>query len=290
MSKVDFLAELVRPAKRWLRSPYQHLRMNYMRWCHGFGSVELLSALRKLGVRQRDAILVHSGMEGFAGWKGTIPEIVSVFEEAVGPGGTLLMPTFSVSGSAVDFVKRGLIFDPRLTPSRTGLLTEVFRRSAGVVRSVHPTHSVAVWGTEKDWWIENHHLAGTPCGRATPFYRLWERDGKIVFAGVDISTMAFFHCAEELLEPVMPFSPFTSERYTMSCRLDGGAIQTAPTRLYAPEVSRRRCLRPLEAELKRKHLWHEGRVGSLTIVVLAAVEVLGTLKEMADRGVFCYGQ
>jgi len=284
MSPSDFFRQLVRRTKPTLRA----CKHGYVRWRYKFNASQLSNTLEKLDVRRGDPILVHSSMEGFGGWAGSVPEILNVFEEAVGERGTLMMPTLSMSGSAIDLAESGAIFDTHTTPSRSGLLPEVFRRMKGVVRSMHPTHSVAVWGADKDWWIENHYLADSPCGRGTPFYRLWERNGKIVLAGVDISTITFFHCAEEILEPLMPFSPFTSDRYVMRCRLRGQLIQTAPMRLYAHDISRRRCLRPLEIELRRKGLWREGRVGSLGIIVLTAAEVLRTLEEMAGHGQFCY--
>ena len=215
-------------------------------------------------------------------------DIVDVFQEAVGPDGTLMMPTSSMSGSALDFAESGRIFDPLTTPSQLGLLTEVFRRSPDVIRSAHPTHSVAAWGGDAVWWLENHHISDTPCGRGTPFHRLLERDGKIALVGTGIASMTFFHCAEELLESRMPFSPFTTERYVMRCRVQGQLIDTPPMRLYARDVSQRRRLGRLETELRNAGRWHESRTGTLSVIVLRAAEVWRTLEEMADRGVFCY--
>lgn len=287
MAARSFLARFLDPAKSALRSPYRRIRSQYVKW-FGFGTGDLLSSLRESGIEPGDSVFVHSGMEAFWAWKGTVPEIVATFKEAVGPAGTLILPTFSVMGTAVDFAKSGAIFDPRLTPSRTGLISEVFRRSPDVLRSVHPTHSVAVWGADKEWWIGEHHLSETPCGRGTPFFRLLEKQSKIVLAGADITTLTFFHCAEELLEPEMPFSPFTAEHYVLTCRVDGTLLETARMRLYAPEVSKRRSLGILETELKRRGLWRQHRVGSLTIVVLTANQILDTLKDMSSCKIFCY--
>jgi aminoglycoside 3-N-acetyltransferase len=279
---------LVPPAKKWLRRSYRKARSRYVRWRYRFTRADLLDALHQVGIVRGDAILVHSAIAGFEGFDGRVPDIVSVFEEALGPEGTLLMPTLSMSGTAVEFANSGQIFDPRTTPSQMGLLSEVFRRSKGVARSTHPTHSVAARGADVAWWLENHQLAGTPCGKGTPFHRLLERNGKVVLAGIGIRALTFFHCAEELLETRMPFSPFTSERYVMRCRVAGQLIETAPMRLYAPDVSRRRRLAPLEAELRGKGLWLESRTGSLALIAVNAADVLRTLEEMAGRGVFCY--
>jgi aminoglycoside 3-N-acetyltransferase len=279
---------IVQPAKAWLRGPYKSARSKYIRWRHGFGRKELLAELQAIGIKPGEAVIVHSAMKAFEAFHGSATDVIAVFREAVGTEGTLMMPTLSMAGSAIDFAKSGKMFDPRTTPSQVGLLAEVFRRSPGVMRSVHPTHSVAVQAPDAAWWIADHHLAGTPCGRGTPFYRLLERDGKIVLAGTGIPALTFFHCVEELIEDRMPFSPFTQERYVMRCRRAGEIIETAPMRLYAPDVSRRRRLAPLESELRAKGLWNESRAGTLTVAAVRARDVLQTLESMADRGVFCY--
>lgn len=281
---------IVQPAKAWLRGPYKNARSKYIRWRHGFGRDELLAALQALGIKRGDAIIVHSAIKAFEAFQGSATDVIAVFKEAVGTEGTLMMPTLSMAGSAIDFAKSGRIFDPRTTPSQVGLLPEIFRRSAGVVRSMHPTHSVAVLGKGSTWWIADHHRADTPCGRGTPFHRLLERDGKIVLAGTGIPALTFFHCVEELIERRMPFSPFTQERYVMRCRMDKEIIETAAMRLYAPDVSRRRQLFPLESELRAKGFWKESRTGTLTVAAVRAQHVLETLEEMADRGIFCYAQ
>ncbi len=275
-------------AKRWLRTQYHTVRLRYARWRLPFGSEELTNALRSLGIERGDVILVHSGMRGFAGFTGSVPDLIRVFQDAAGPEGTLLMPTLSMRGSAIEFMRTGKAFDVRTTPSQVGMLSEVFRRSAGVARSIHPTHSVAAWGKDAQFFAADHHLAQTPCGRGSPFFKLLERRGKIVLAGTDISALTFYHCVEELIEPLLPRSPFTTERFVVTCRSQGQLIQTVPTRFYDPGVSRSRRLQPLEAEMRRKGRWRQARTGSLSLVVLDAADVLQTAREMAERGSFCY--
>jgi aminoglycoside 3-N-acetyltransferase len=285
---IILMQAIFRIAKCWLRGPYHKTRLRYVRWRHGFGQPELVSALRSAGIDRDDAIIVHSSMRSFEAFGDGATGIIAAFREVIGPDGTLMMPTLSMAGSAIDFANSGRLFDPRTTASQVGLLPEVFRRSPGVTRSIHPTHSVAVLTRDAEWWVKDHHLADTPCGRGTPFHRLLERDGKIVFAGTDIAALTFFHCAEELLEERMPFSPFTQERYVMRCKVNGKVIETAPVRLYAPDVSRRRRLAPLETRLRSKGLWHESRIENLTISVVRAGDVLATLEEMAAEGTYCY--
>ncbi len=100
--------------------------------------------------------------------------------------------------------------------------------------------------------------------------------------------MTLFHCAEERLEPRMPFSPFTRETFTMRCRSRDTVLETAPMRLYDPNVSRRRTLQPIETALRGAGQWREATVGTLTMAAFRARHVLEALEEMASRGVYCY--
>ncbi len=262
------LNSIARPAKDLLRGPFRKLRTRYVRLRYGFGPGELLAFLRRSGIRSGDAVFLHSSIEAFKGFRGSATQIIQVFQEAVGERGSLLMPTLSFTGSAVDYAKQDRVFDPRLTPSQVGLLTELFRRTPGVLRSLHPTHSVAVWGDNPEWWTKDHEMADTPCGKGTPYARLLERDAKIVLAGLSIAPLTFFHFAEEVLAPQMPFDPFTTERYTLRYRVNGQVFETASMRLYDPSISKRRTLEPLARNLQQAGHWHEGAVGSLRAPVL----------------------
>ena len=198
------------------------------------------------------------------------------------------MPTLPFTGTAVQYARQQLIFDVRRTPSSMGLLTELFRRSADVVRSVHPTHPVAVWGHDAAALVEGHHAAGTPCGIGSPFARLLDRRGKILLLGTGVGVLTFFHTIEELLERTMPASPFTEEVFHLQSRDYSGKIVATHTRLFEPAVSRRRNLDKLIPELRQRSAWREQRTGRLQMIVLNAEDVVGTVNAMADKGTYCY--
>ena len=121
-----------------------------------------------------------------------------------------------------------------------GLLTELFRRSPGVVRSIHPTHPVAIWGYDANVIATGHHLAQTPCGVGTPFEALLKRHGKIALLGTDISALTFYHMLEEAIERDLPLGPFTDEVFHLRSRTRDGLILDTNGRLFEPAVSRRR--------------------------------------------------
>jgi aminoglycoside 3-N-acetyltransferase len=296
MSRSDFQIERARFS--WLPKSTRHalktwrkrVRIAWSKRFRSFDSFDLLEQLQWLGVRPGQVIAVHSSFDRFAGFAGKPSEVIEILQKAVGPTGTILMPTFPFTGSAVDYARYAPIFDLLRTPSKMGLITEVFRRSPGVLRSLHPTHSVAAWGARAAEMISDHLRAATPCGFGSPFAKLLDCEGKILLLGTGISAMTFYHTIEELLEPELPFSPFTAEQFTFTCRDASGSLVTSTMRLFDPRYSTRRNLKKLEPVLRKRGAWRRGRVGSLDTILLEAHAVLEACRFMARQKTYCYDE
>ena len=255
---------------------------------HSFTPVDLQRALTACGLKPGDTLLAHSSFDAFEGFQGKPTDVISVLQAVVGNAGTLMMPTMTFSGTAVDHARAKPTFDVARTPSRMGLLTELFRRSPGIVRSIHPTHPVAVWGRGADAIATGHHMARTPCGEGTPFDALRQRQGAIVLLGTDINVLTFFHLLEEVLEADLPVAPFTDEVFHLQSRTRGGEILDTHCRLFEPAVSRRRNLHKMVPYLKAAGAWREAKVGGLKITILPVVAVEQVVRNMHMQGVYCY--
>ena len=266
--------------KRWLK----RIARAYHQVFRAFTPADLKSALLELGVVPGDVLMVHSAFDRFLGFQGGPVDAIRTLQEVVGPEGTLMMPTIPFRSTAVDYALGDPVFDAQQTVSRMGLITEVFRRSPGVVRSLHPTHSVAVWGSRADAIIAGHEQAETPCGRLTPYGRLFEYDGKILQAGVSASTMTFCYFVAEELEPQLPVPVLTREKYAMRWKDGDGTVRISNLRLFSLNLDH--DVSPLVAELKRRKQWRERRVGRLRLALARAREVYDAAAALADRGMF----
>jgi aminoglycoside 3-N-acetyltransferase len=274
--------------KQAIRARQAQLRKAYIRAFHSFTPDDLIAALHSLGLQLGDAVVAHTSYASFDGFTGSAITAVQTIQRAVGANGNLLMPTMPFMGSAIEYARSGAITDLRKSPSLMGLLTELFRRQPGVVRSIHPTHPIAVSGPLAAWFTEGHQHAQTPCGRNSPFHRLLEADGKILFAGVSIRTMSFFHFIEERLEALMSESPFTTEWFDLLTRDAAGVLHKTRTRLYAPSMSARRDIPRLIEPLRHAGHWREVHVGRLRLILLRASDVMETAERLARSGIFCY--
>jgi aminoglycoside 3-N-acetyltransferase len=256
----------------------------YHQTFYSFTPGDLKRVLLELGVLPGDVLMVHSAFDRFLGFQGGALEVIRTLQEVTGAEGTLLMPTIPFRGTAIEYALTDPIFDAQRTVSMMGLITEVFRRSPGVARSLHPTHSVAGWGTRVDAIIAGHERAETPCGRRTPYGKLLEVDGKILLAGVPANTMTFGYFVAEELEPRLSMRVLTQEAYPLRWRDRGGSVQVSHVRLFSPRLDH--DLSHLVRELKRRRQWHERRVGSLHLVLLRAREVYDAAVALTDRGTF----
>src|SRR5712691_3451449 len=90
----------------------------------------------------------------------------------------------------------GPLFDRETTPSKTGLLTEIFRTQASATRSIHATHSLAASGALAEQICCDHYRHDSPCGADTPYSRLVLSRASVLLLGVTFHSYTLFHTAE----------------------------------------------------------------------------------------------
>jgi aminoglycoside 3-N-acetyltransferase len=277
--------ERFKPTARQLR---QRVRKAYINRFYAFTPADVLSTLLGLGVRRGDVICVHSSFDQFLGFRGGLADAIRALQDSVSPDGGLVVPTQPFTSTAIDYVRKHPVTDLARAPSLMGFMTEILRRTPGVIRSISPTHPVAAWGVKGTGLIGNDWEARTPCGRGTAYHRMLDVDAKIVMLGTGLQPMTFYHCVEELIEPLMPFSPFTTEEFTLTTRDAKGTLYTSRMRLFEPVLSAKRRMSLMIPDLKQRGFWRQARVGKLEVIVLRAADVLETCRAMAKDGRFCY--
>ena len=283
-----WIPRFLSPLKPPLKRARHRARSAYINRFHSFTPADFREQLRGLGVETGDVLCVQSSFDQFMGFQGNVGDAIQSLKDAVGQDGGLLMPTMPFTGTAIEYVRDHPVTDLARAPSLMGLMTEILRRTPNAIRSIHPTHPVAVWGNKGVQLAKNDWEARTPCGRETAYYRFLESDGKILMLGTGLQPMVFYHCVEELIEPMMPASPFTAEEYTLKTKDVSGQLYTSRMRLFEKSLSRRRSLSLMVPELKSRGFWRETKVGRLDILLFRAADVLEACRSMANKGQFCY--
>lgn len=154
----------------------------------------LLRDLRALGLKEGDVVLVHSSLSRLGRVEGGAETVIRALQALLTEKGTLLFPALSY-----DFVPpENPVFDLRSTPCCVGLIPETFRKMPGVIRSLHPTHSVCAWGRLSGEITADHALDDTPVGEHSPFRKLPRYGGKILMLGCKVHSLTFMHGVEEI--------------------------------------------------------------------------------------------
>jgi aminoglycoside 3-N-acetyltransferase len=175
-------------------------------------TADLARDLRALGVAGRGVLMVHSSLSSLGRVLGGAPAVVRALLTVLGPGGTLVMPTFSpevsdpacwtdwtLSGDELERARAEVpAFDPETTPTTMGAIPETFRRWPGAVRGPHPQVSVCARGPQAVEVVTPHALEWGQ-GAGSPFERLAAMDAGLLLLGVGFNRATLLHYAESLV-------------------------------------------------------------------------------------------
>ncbi|MBF0194054.1 MAG: AAC(3) family N-acetyltransferase [Magnetococcales bacterium] len=166
---------------------------------HKLSIAQFESLLDNMGINPGKTVLLHCSLDEIVHHVPDLNAItlLELLQNRLTTAGTLLMPTFPFRGSQHSYLQTGKTFNMQFSHSMTGLLSEIFRRSKGVVRSRHPTHSITAWGQHAKLLTKTHHL-GDAFDKTSPFYLLTKVDGMVVGLGTDSNSFTISHTAEWL--------------------------------------------------------------------------------------------
>jgi aminoglycoside N3'-acetyltransferase len=150
---------------------------------------ELTEQLLGLGVEPGGVLLVHTSFSRVAPVEGGPLGLIAALRTALGPNGTLVMPSMSDDDDQP--------FDPRATPCLgMGVVADRFWRLRGVLRSESP-HAFAAIGPKAAEITADHPL-DVPHGLNSPVGRVYELDGQVLLLGVGHDADTTVHLAEAL--------------------------------------------------------------------------------------------
>jgi aminoglycoside 3-N-acetyltransferase len=155
----------------------------------------LIRNLEQMRIDPNGTLMVHSSFKSMGNVEGGPKTVLDALSEYMADG-LLILPahTWATIGPG------NPDFNVNESPTCVGILTELFRKRPNVHRSWHPTHSVSVLGRDALAFIAGHERETTPCGRSSPYGKLLDRKGDILFLGVDLCKNTFIHGVEEWMD------------------------------------------------------------------------------------------
>lgn len=272
--------------KRALKAKMNKLKAGVINRIFRYDAAKLKASLARAGVTESDTLLVHANFEPMSGFQGTPLDLVNALAETVGERGNLLMVSIPFRGSAYDYLEEGKVFNVRKTMSMMGLVTEMFRRRPGTLRSLHPTHPVLAFGKDAERLVADHERCLYPCGDGSPFDKFRRMHGKILFYDVGFGAITFFHHVEDLLKNDVPFDIYEERKFSVRALDADGGERTIETFVFARALKRDAAR--LEAEMVRRGKLRRGRVGNSRYILVDADDVVAVHTDMVKAGDYPY--
>lgn len=237
----------------------------------------LLHQLNQLGIDDQGTLLVHSSMKSMGEVEGGADTVLDALT-AYMKDGLLVLPTHTWSTINAD----NPMFHVESSPCCVGILPELFRKRPDVVRSWHPTHSVAALGRDAEAFTKDDHLFDTPCARGSAWGKLLDRKATILLVGVDLKRNTFIHGIEEWVD--IP-GRLTDEPEMLRTVLPDGTEISVPSRRHCG-LSWSEHFWKVDDVLERKGAMHKGYLGDAVVRVCDAAlltEVItGMLQDNPD--------
>ena len=155
---------------------------------------DLVRDLLALGVRPGDLLMVHSSLRSIGFVDGGPESVVDALLQAIGPQGTLVVPTFTYPTAG----NPEFVFDPAHTPSQMGAISEAARRRPQAHRSIHLAHSIAAIGALAQTIATSGGASGWDAH--SPMGQVFNRNGRYLLLGVPYQNLTAMHLCEVWLE------------------------------------------------------------------------------------------
>ena len=233
---------------------------------------DLTAALQTIGLERGDSVIVHSSYRQLRPVEGGPEAVISMLLDVLGAEGNLMLPTFNYH-----LTDSQPYFDVEHTPGMTGIIPETGRKWAGAVRSLAPTHSVAVIGPDAEE-LTDGHLDSRTFGIGSPIDRLAKRNGKVLLLGVGHTSNSTVHIGEEYAG--VPKAGWTRALPTYKVRMSDGRIVD---HLHDTSPSCSAAFGAVELPLRQKNQIRDLRVGVSHWQLMHGRDVIDSVGEIVER-------
>ena len=171
-----------------------------------FTKQQLMSQLEKFQHIKGKIVTVHTSLKAVGeiecGGETLLSALIEFFVQG---GGLLCVPTHTWNSN---------VYDRRTNDSCTGILSKLAAAHPKAIRTLHPTHSMAVFGNRErvEWFVSNEATADTTANPKGCYGKLLEEDGYVLLIGVGQNKNTFIHCVEEMLEVPDRLTDFKVEK------------------------------------------------------------------------------
>jgi aminoglycoside 3-N-acetyltransferase len=269
----------------FLRKVYFKHKKNIIDRLFSYNSLQLEDKLRSMGIVEGDTVFMHSSFGVHNGFKDGPQKIIDCILSVIGSSGNLLMVSMGYHGiPARVYLRAGEKFDVLKTVSHVGIITEIFRRKKGVVRSLSPTNPVLAFGPDAYWLVADHHRVMYPCGNGSPFAKVLKLNAKALFFDTPFSSMTFYHYLEDHFKESLSVQLY-DETPIESTVIDAGRNELKiKVYLFNEAAVRRRNIHKLEKTLRKNGLIKTSKIGNTALRLVSLNDVVDHVQKMVEAG------
>lgn len=231
----------------------------------------LMKQLERMGINPQGTLLVHSSFKSIGEVEGGADTVLDVLSEYMKEG-LLVLPTHT--WSYID--AQNPRFSVLESPVCVGILPELFRKRPGVIRSWHPTHSVAALGRDAAVFTAGDERWDTPCARGSVYGKLLDREAEIMLLGVDLRRNTFIHGIEEWVDIPGRMTDGHEALYTVTPEGEEIAV---PSRRHCG-LSWSQHFWKVESVLEDSGALRRGSFGDAAVMLCGTVETTRILSDM----------
>ncbi len=156
---------------------------------------DIFHFLATQGVQHNDVLTIHASLRAAGPIENGADGLIDALKEYLCDG-LLLIPTHTWAV----VTRENPVFDVRSTVPNIGTLARVAAFRPDAVRSLHPTHSLAVFGKNARAYVEGEEKSATPAPMGGCLSRLYELNGKILLLGVGHERNTYLHAVDERID------------------------------------------------------------------------------------------
>ena len=175
---------------------------------------DVAAGARSVGIEPSDTAMFHSSLSSMGTLDGGPNTVIDGFLDAVGPTGTVAVPTlwWHVTDPPLTLDQ----WDIDTSPAYIGTVPETFRKRPDSIRSDNPTHAISAIGARADELTRGHGSGGLrPCvfrdsafAAQSPWQRLYDWNAAYCFIGVDFTVNTMGHFIEcQVIERALAAAP-----------------------------------------------------------------------------------
>lgn len=269
-------AKTLRKRVRFALSKLFSLKMSEKRLIEGFAAC---------GVFPGDKIVVNSSLSSIGYLPGGAIAFVETLKRYITAEGLIVMPSYP-HRDMYQYLENYVLFDVNETPSQNGAITETFRKSADVFRSLHPTHPLCIWGKNALAISEGHERSKSPYDLHSPYKKLLDLDVKNFCIGVDFEHMIMIRVIDDLWEGYPAAMYFENKLYKVPVKNRHGRVIQVETTCHDPGKAILRYNMKLFPYMAKDI--KTAKLGGARTIVLSSRRMFEHQVRLAKKGVFPY--